>query len=220
MSNPSKLITALVVFLGACFVYFAYIVYSAFSILGPWDKPAFEKMEWKALVVHYRFVNTKQDIQTKTFTFQGKELEDLKKYFRTKNSVGVSTGTAGFMLLTTNNREEWKFNFSTPEQLYCCKKSDPYYAYSITLEDVEFHRELRKLCWMNEQRNIPDVRLENIKVCTDGLGRLKEKHEPYGVLVHEVSSEPKPQVSDVISGENSEVEQIDTEKSIDGSDEK
>jgi len=38
--------------------------------------------------------------------------------------------------------------------------------------------------------------------------------------VYEVSSAPKPQVSDAISGENSEVEQTDTEKSIDNLDEK
>ena len=36
-----------------------------------------------------------------------------------------------------------------------------------------------------------------------------------GVVVHEVSSAPKPQVSDAISGENMEVEQTDTKQSVD-----
>ena len=40
------------------------------------------------------------------------------------------------------------------------------------------------------------------------------------VFVHPVSSAPKPQVSDAISGENSEVEQTDAKKSVDDSDEK
>ena len=40
------------------------------------------------------------------------------------------------------------------------------------------------------------------------------------VVVQPISSAPKPQVSDAISGENSEVEQIDTTKSVDSLDEK
>ena len=40
------------------------------------------------------------------------------------------------------------------------------------------------------------------------------------VLDQPISSVPKPQVSDAISGENQEVEQVDTTKSVDGSDEK
>ena len=43
---------------------------------------------------------------------------------------------------------------------------------------------------------------------------------PAPVLVHPISSAPKPQVSDAISGENSEIEQTDTTKSVDSLDEK
>ena len=39
-------------------------------------------------------------------------------------------------------------------------------------------------------------------------------------FVQPISSAPKPQVSDAISGENSEVEHVDTKQSVDNLDEK
>ena len=190
--------------------------------LGPADTPDFTKFDWVSMEVQYGFVATENDIVKRKVVLSGKELSSLKKLFLPKDIRGMSVGNSDSSILTLNNGEMWKFEFTKPRSVTFCLTSNEYYHYVVDLSDELFYQKVKEICLNNELSFTPQAKIENICVCIGGeVVITEEKCEPFnmnnvaiqGVVVHDVSSEPIPQVSDAISGENPESEQVDDQES-------
>jgi hypothetical protein len=150
----------------------------ALSILGPLDHPYFEKKDWQLLQVRYFLITTKGEISRLITIDDHNTLVDLKNEFITDKSEGMSIPHPGIIFLRLSNGQEWKINFSLPNRLGISKKDDDYYSYSIVLKNTKFYCKLRELCLKKEQHLTPLACLENIKICTGGLGEIQEKTRP------------------------------------------
>lgn len=154
------------------------LLIKCFSILGPFNKPYFEKKNWSHLSVQY-YIKIQNGEVARTIAIEGVCLDDLKQEFLTKSSRGVSVPNPGYLLLTLSNGETWKINFSIPQRLNFCRLDDNYYSYRVELRNINFYNKLREKCYNNELADIPDIKLENISICTGGLGTIKEHTKPY-----------------------------------------
>lgn len=142
-------------------------IYVALSILGPWDRPMFEQMNWEQLHVHYRLVLENNQEIHRDFIISRNDLIELKKLFSTKESRGMSIPCPDLLHLKLSNGEIWNIQFGTARTLRFCKDSDTYFAYHVELLDTEFHKLLRQICLENEQRDNPLCKFENISICTN-----------------------------------------------------
>jgi hypothetical protein len=143
------------------------LVYSVVSILGPLDHPKFEDKNWIRLFVNYDVVESQNKKIRRTMDVNGSDLFELKKFFLTKESCGISIANQAFLCLDTSNGERWDVQFGTPNSLRFCYSDDNYYAYSVQLEDTKFFEKVREICWKNELINGFKCKLENIRLCTN-----------------------------------------------------
>jgi hypothetical protein len=180
MRNFSILILVIVFAITLVLSSIAFVLYEAFSILGPYGSPGFVDKQWTRLIVNYELVTDQGNLSRVTI-FDGILLHDLQKAFKVKESRGKSTPSPGYLILETNDGSRWRINFSMPDRIFTCKDEDDYYAYAIDLADTSLHEALRKKCLERERRSTPRANIENIKVCTGGLGKLQEECTPLHV---------------------------------------
>ncbi|MDR1478651.1 MAG: hypothetical protein LBJ00_06885 [Planctomycetaceae bacterium] len=180
MKKNYRLVVVIIVVITLVLLPIAYVFYEAFSILGPWGSPDFADKPWARLTVNYELVTDKGNLSRGTI-FNGIVLHDLQKVFNVKESRGKSTPSPGYLILETNDGSRWRIHFSMPDYIGTCRDEDDYYAYAIDLADTSFHEALRKKCLERERRATPQANIENIKVCTGGLGKIQEECTPLHV---------------------------------------
>ena len=134
---------------------------NSLSILGPSDKPAFDKMQWKTVKITYwiRKADTKNYRKNKrTITITMKStIEELKTAFLIKKLEPSPIGASKQILITMKDGTTWKGDIVFEDRIDLCLQSDNYYSYCLYLVDEKFYIKILQLCFKNEKKTAPEI---------------------------------------------------------------
>lgn len=61
--------------------------------------------------------------------------------------------------------DEWYLELASPDSCFFCKVTNTDRAYFVKTSSTAFYRLLKEICFENEKRIIPDIQIENIRIC-------------------------------------------------------
>jgi len=136
---------------------------------GPTGHPKFEDMDWQELEIKYWIVRditnaSKWNEDEKSLNLKGKELDALKKVFKTSSSNGTAQGGIRPWVLSTN-KGEWYFELASPNTAFFCNLTNTERAYYIELNSTAFYEELKNVCLEKEKLDMPSIQFDNIRIC-------------------------------------------------------
>ena len=181
--NILKRLTLLVLSLPLMYYAIAYTIENfpiIFPFVGPINKPNIKKYEWESLRGFYWLVAEEGKKVPRRFDVSKSDIDSLRPLFKIRKIQGFGIQCSSERnRLVLQNGAVWLFNFSLPQCIHITLQKNQDFSYLFYFDSNDFYNTFRTVCWRNELQHTPYVSIENIKVCSGGIGWTQESIVPY-----------------------------------------